>query len=124
MTVEAFLERKSRRSDATKLTYSKAELAFAKCFGVESVDMVVSRIKARKLDAYEALDKFVGYLLVNGSAPKTVLTYTSAIKDIAVDAQKLRDKVELPPKVKLTIPTREEMRSIILNSDRRTRKYG
>jgi integrase len=128
--VEAYLERKSRRSDATKLTYSKAELAFAKCFGVESADIVVSRIKARKLDAYEALDKFVGYLLGNGSAPKTVLTYTSAIKgllrfeDITVDSQKLRDKVELPPKVEVSIdriPTREEMRSIILNSDRRTR---
>jgi hypothetical protein len=80
--VEAFLERKSRRSDATKLTYSKAELAFAKSFGVKSADIVVSRFKARKLDAYEALDKFVGYALRNGSAPKTVLTYTSAIKGL------------------------------------------
>jgi len=74
-------------------------------------------LKARKLDAYEALDKFVGYLLANGSAPKTVLTYTSAIKglfrfeDITVDSQKLRDKVELPPKVEVSIdripPARE-----------------
>ena len=102
MTVEAFLE---RRSDATKLTYSEAELAFAKCFGVESADIVVSRVKARNLDAYEALDKFVGYLIANGSSPKTVLTYTSAIKglfrfeDITLDSQRLRDKVELPPKV-------------------------
>ena len=76
-----------------------------KCFGVESADIVVSRIKARKLDAYDALDKFVGFVLANGSAPKTVLTYTSAIKglfrfeDINVDSQKLRHKVELPTKV-------------------------
>ena len=98
-----------------------------KCFGVESADIVVSRIKARKLDAYEALDKFVGYLLTNGSAPKNRPNLHKhrqtlfRFEDIAVDSQKLRDKVELPPKVEVSIdriPGREEMRSIILNCDR------
>jgi hypothetical protein len=74
MTVAEFLERKSRRSEATKLTYGKAEEAFARCFKVESPDVVVAQVKAHKLDRYRALDKFVAYLLENGSAPKTVLT--------------------------------------------------
>lgn len=130
MTVAEYLERKARRSDATKLTYSKAEQSFAQCFGVKSADIVVQRVKAHKLDRYKALDKFVAYLLANGNAPKTVLTYVTAVKGlfryegIQLDNYQLRAKVELPPKAEVSIdriPTREEMRSIILNSNKKTR---
>jgi integrase len=130
LTVAEFLERKARRSDATRLTYTKAEDAFARCFNAKSPDVVVELIKAHELDAYNALDKFVSYLLANGSAPKTVLTYVTAVKGllryegITLDNYQLRAKVELPPKVEVSIdriPTREEMRSILLNSNRKTR---
>jgi integrase len=130
MTVAEYLERKARRSEATKLTYSKAELAFAKCFGVKSADIVVRKVKAHKLDKYKALDKFVGYLIHDGKAPKTVLVYVTAVKGlmryekIKLDKYDLQAQVELPDKVEVSmdrLPTREEMRAIILNSDRRTR---
>ena len=97
MTVPEFLERKARRSDATKVTYSKADLAFAKCFGVESTDVVVHRVKAHRLDRYKALDKFVAYLLANGNAPKTVLTYLFRYEEITLDNYPLRAKVVLHP---------------------------
>lgn len=130
MTVAEYLERKARRSDATRITYGKAEDAFARCFKVTSADGIVAQLKAHKLDAYTALDKFVAYLLANGNAPKTVLTYVTAVKGlfryegIHLDNYELRAKVELPPKAEVSIdriPTREEMRSIVLNSNRKTR---
>lgn len=113
-----------------RLTYTKAEDAFARCFNAKSPDVIVDRIKAHELDAYAALDKFVSYLLANGSAPKTVLTYVTAVKGllryegITLDNYQLRAKVELPPKVEVSIDrttTREEIRTILLNSNRKTR---
>jgi integrase len=130
LTVAEFLERKARRSEATRQTYAKAEASFARCFKVDSPDVVVARIKGGRLDAYEALDKFVGTLTANGAAPKTILTYVAAVKgllryeEITLDSYKFRAKVELPPKTEISIdriPTREEMRTIVLNSDRKTR---
>ena len=130
MTTAEFLERKARRSEATRATYAKAEASFARCFKADSPDVVVARIKGGKLDAYSALDKFVAWLTANGSAPKTVLTYVAAVKgllryeDVTLDAYKFRAKVDLPPKMEVSIdriPTREEMRTIVLNSDRKTR---
>jgi integrase len=130
LTVAEYSERKARRSEATRITYSEAEAAFARCFKVRSADALVHRIKAHRLDAYKALDKFVSYLLANGSAPKTVLTYVTAIKGlmryegISLDNYQLRARVELPPKVEVStdrIPTREQIRTILLNSNRRTR---
>jgi hypothetical protein len=115
-----------------KLTYSKDEQSFAHCFGVKSADIVVQRVKAHKLDKYKALDKFVGYLLNNGKAPKTVLVYVTAIKGlfryegIKLDNYDLHAKVELPPKVEVSmdrIPTRDEMRSMILNSKKTSSHY-
>jgi len=130
LTVADFLERKGRRSEATRQTYAKAEASFARCFNADSPDVLVQRIKGGKLDAYSALDKFVAWLTANGAAPKTVLTYVTAVKgllryeEISLDAYKFRAKVELPPKMEISvdrIPTREEMRTIVLNSDRKTR---
>jgi integrase len=130
LTVAEFLERKARRSNATKATYQDAERAFARCFNVESPDLIVQQIKENKLDPYQALDKFVSYLTANGRAPNTVQTYVAGLKglfryeDIPLDSQRLRSKVELPPNVDVSIdriPTREEMRSILLNCERRTR---
>jgi len=97
--------------------------AFARCFNAKSPD-VVDLIKAHELDAYHALDKFVSCLLANGSEPKTVLTYLTAVKGplryegITLANYQLQAKVELPPKVEVSIdptPKREEVRSILLN---------
>ena len=71
-----------RCSDVAKLTCSKAELAFVKCFSVQSADIVVSRIKARRLDAYEALDKFVGYILAK--RPDVAKTFSGLVPRLTV----------------------------------------
>lgn len=91
---------------------------------------MVSQIRSGELDVYKALDKFVSWLLGNGAAPRTVLTYVTALKGllryegISLDSYQLRAKVELPPQVDVSldrIPTREEMRSLLLNSTKGTR---
>jgi len=45
------------------------------CFEIESADALVGMIKARQLEPYSMLDKFVSWLILNGFAPKTVRTY-------------------------------------------------
>jgi len=130
MTTAEYLERKSRRSDATRTTYAKAEASFARCFNVDSPDIIVARIKAAELDAYHVLDKFVGWLMANGSSPKTVHTYLSAVKGllryegVSIDSYQFKARVELPPMMEVSldrIPTREEIRDILLNCDKKTR---
>jgi hypothetical protein len=58
-----------RRSEATKATYACLN-AFARCFDVQSVDLLIAKIKSSELDPYSTLDKFVGWLAGNGAAPK------------------------------------------------------
>jgi integrase len=104
------------------------ELALA--LGFESADLVLAEIKAGGLDPYVALDKYVAWLVGRGLAPRTVLTFVSAVKglfsseDIVIDSTKLRNKVELPAQMEVSIdriPTRQEIRILLLNSDKRTR---
>lgn len=61
-----------RRSEATRATYACGLDAFARCFDVQSVDLLVAKIKSSELDAYKTLDKFVGWLAGNGKEPKLV----------------------------------------------------
>ena len=65
-----FLERMGRRSESTRLTYACGLDAFARCFDVQSVGLLIAKIKSGELDAYETLDKFVGWLTGKGAAPK------------------------------------------------------
>ncbi len=118
-----------RRSEATRATYACGLDAFARCFEVQSVDLLIAKIKSSELDAYKTLDKFVGWLTGNSAAPKTIWSYAGAVKslleheDILLDKRKLR-KVQLPAKVEVSIdriPTREELRGLILNSGPGTR---
>ena len=113
-----------RRSEATKATYACGLNAFARCFDVQSVDPLIAGIKSGELDAYTALNKFVGSLTANGAAPKTIWIYVGAVKslldheDVPLDRHKLR-KLELPATVEVSIdriPTREELRGLMLNS--------
>jgi hypothetical protein len=94
--------------------------ASARCFDVQSVDLLIAKIKSSELDAYSTLDKFVGWLTGNGAAPKTIWIYVSAVKslleheDVLLDRRKLR-KIQLPAKVEISvdgIPTREELRGL------------
>jgi integrase len=118
-----------RRSEATKATYECGLDAFARCFQVQSVDLLVAKIKSGEVDAYVTLDKFVGWLTAEGAAPKTIWIYAGAVKsllehdDVQLDKRKLK-RVQLPAKVEVSIdriPTREELRGLVLNSPPGTR---
>jgi integrase len=130
LTSVEFLERKGRSSQATEYTYGKALRKFADCFDRQSADAVADQIKAHKLDAYKVLDKFVSYLIGQGLAPKTVITYVTAAsgflryEEIDVDPYRFKTRVELPRKIEISIdriPTRNEMKTILLASPSRTR---
>ena len=84
-----------RRSEATRAMYACGLDAFARCFAVQSVDLLVAKIKSGELDAYATLDKFVGRLALSGAAPKTIRTYRGYAKslleheDVLLDSRKL-----------------------------------
>jgi len=130
LTCAEFLKRKARSSAATSYTYGKALVKFAECFEVESADVVADQVKAHKLDAYKALDKFVSYLIGQGLALKSIIVYVNAAtgflryEDVEIDSYKFKTKVELPKKIEVSIdriPSREEMKTILLASPPRTR---
>ena len=56
--------------------------AFARCFDVQSADLLVAKIKSGELDAYATLDKFVSWLAGSGAAPKTIRIFVGAVKSL------------------------------------------
>ena len=74
--------RVGRRSECTRLTYACGLDSFARCFGVQSVDLLIAKIKSGELEAYGTLDKFVSWLDGNGAAPKTIWIYVGAVKSL------------------------------------------
>jgi len=101
-------ERRPNGRPATRATYACGLDAFARCFDVQSVDLLIAKIKSSELDAYNTLDKFVSWLAGNGAAPKTIWIYTGAVKslleheDVLLDKRKLR-KVQMPAKVEIML---------------------
>ena len=108
------MERKDKSSEATEYAYGKALAKFADCFDVQSADVVAEHVKAHELDAYKVLDKFVSYLIGQGLAPKTVITYVTAAsgflryEEVDVDPYRFKSRFELPRKIEISmdrIPT-------------------
>ena len=91
-----------RSSQATKATYACGLDAFARCFDVQSVDLLIAKVESAELDAYNTLDKFVGRLSADGAASKTIWIYVGAETDVLLDKRKLR-KLQLPAKVEICI---------------------
>lgn len=113
---------------ATAQTYQAALEAWALSVKAANPDEAAATIKAGRLNVYQALDTFVGYLMNAGFAPRTIWNYLSAVRgflrfeDIQVDQYKLRDKITLPPEVEVSvdrIPTREEIKKLLLEADLR-----
>ena len=67
----------ARRSGATRGTYACTLDAFARCFDVQSVGLLVAKIKSGELDAYNTLDKFVGRLPEEDVAPRGISASSS-----------------------------------------------
>ena len=133
MSVEEFVESVGRRSEKTADAYQRGLDLFALCHHVSSPDLLVARIKAGKLNQYKLLDKFVSFLSREGYAPKSVWGYVSAVKsffgyeEVDLDDRKFKKIVRLPTKMEISldrIPTRQEVRGLLLNTDLRGRALG
>ena len=127
---EEFLERKARRSRYTAETYRKGLGKFAECFNAANSDEVIQQIQGGRLDPYKCLDKFISYLTGQALSPNSIVTYETAASglmryaDVNLDPRRLRDKVEMPSKVEISIdriPTREEIRQMLMTADLKTR---
>jgi integrase len=125
-----FLDRLDRRSSATREAYESGLLNFAKCFNVDSPDLVVGKIKTGELDLYGTLDKFLEFMIADGFAPKTTCCYLSSVKSylryegLVVDNYQLRIRSSVPSNVESSldrIPTRDEMRVLLMDSNPRSR---
>jgi hypothetical protein len=62
-----------------------------RCFDVQSVDLLVAKIKSGELHAYYTLDKFVGRLYADGAAPKTIWICAGAVKSLLEHGDVLLD---------------------------------
>jgi integrase len=127
---EAYLDRVGRWTPSTRVGYGVALAAFARSHRAENVGVVVNLIKAGELDPYAALERYVGSLAGEGLAPKTIRAYVTAARGllrhegIRLDDYEVRLKVGLPPNVEASldrIPTRDEPRILLLDSNHRTR---
>ena len=68
MAVEEFIESVGRRSEKTADAYQRGLDLFALCHHVDSPDLLVTRIKAGKLNQYQLLDKFISFMNREGYA--------------------------------------------------------
>jgi integrase len=111
------------------VSYGIAINSFAESQG-KSADVLVQEIKAGRLDLYRALDKYVADLDAQLLAPKTIHGYVSSergllkYEGVALDNYQMKTKVGLPPRIESSldrIPTREELRLLVLNANPRTR---
>ncbi|MBI2183771.1 MAG: site-specific integrase [Thaumarchaeota archaeon] len=123
MGAEDYRERKARRSEKTAETYEGALRVWGRSLGYKDVDVVIEVIRDGKLDPYEALDKYIGYLVGKGKSPKTIRTYYGAVKGfllsegIPLDLARLKNRIVLPANYEVSMdraPTQEELRSIVL----------
>ena len=62
MGVSDFIESVGRRSEKTVDSCQRGLDLFALCHDVASPDLLVVRVKARELNQYQLLDKFISFL--------------------------------------------------------------
>ncbi|MGD0424012.1 MAG: site-specific integrase [Candidatus Bathyarchaeia archaeon] len=130
MAVEEFIESVGRRSEKTADAYQRGLDLFALCHHVDSPDLLVTRIKAGKLNQYQLLDKFISFMSREGYAPKSIWGYVSSVKsyyryeEVDLDDRKFKKTVRLPVKTEISldrIPTRQEVRDLLINTNARGR---
>ena len=130
MTAEQFVESVASRSEKTADAYQRGLDLFANCHHVDSPDSLVVGVKAGSLNQYQLLDKYVAFLNRQGYAPKSIWGYVSAVKsyygyeDVDLDDRKFKKTVRLPTKTEISldrIPTREEIRDLLINTSPRGR---
>jgi integrase len=120
-----YVQKKTIRSEKTAELYRNHIRLWAKSRGFSNPDDIVQEIHDKGLDPYTVLQEWINLLHSKGRAPKTILSYYTAVKgflmdsDIDIRAEKLKSKVVLPEAYEVSTdraPTREELRRILLRS--------
>jgi len=111
------------RSVNTKLTYLKALKKFADYKNIQNFDEFLNEVK-QKQNQNEIYKEYALYLAGLNLAPKSVAAWTSALKKF-FNANGLKVDIDVPIKVfnihEDTLPTKEELRAIVNESDLRTK---
>jgi len=111
---------KRRGSLKTPQVYVGAVKQFTGFAGFGSPERLVEAVKRNQVDVYEVLDGFVGWMVDQGKAPKTIQTYFGAVKKflelegIELNESKLK-RIEKPRKfirASDRAPTHQELRQI------------
>lgn len=118
------MEKKKIRSDKTAKVYGNAIRLWASTRGFDDPDLAIAEIKGKGLDPYEVIQQLVNQMHQKRLAPKTILSYATAVKgfmvdsDIEVTAEKMKAKVVLPEAYTVTTdraPTKDEVKRILLH---------
>ena len=114
------LARVGSRSQKTKITYCMALKNFVNYTGLQPCE-IIEGVKTGTLNPYSMLDDFVGYLIHEKRAPKTVNVYVAGIKKffeangVYLQRERLKAEVELPKAEALThdkMPTEDELKLV------------
>lgn len=120
-----YVQKKTIRSEKTAELYRNHVRLWAKSRGFSEPDDVVQEIRDKNLDPYTVLQEWVNLLHSKGRAPKTIISYFTAVKgflldsDIDIRSEKLKSKVVLPEAYEVSTdraPTREELKRLLLRS--------
>ncbi|MCS7123217.1 MAG: site-specific integrase [Candidatus Aenigmarchaeota archaeon] len=111
------------RSENTKKTYEKGLMAFMKIFEIDDLDKFINKVRNGEIIPNEVYKQFLLNLAKKQTAPKTILTWSSALKkffeanSIKID-EKIRIKVFNIHEDHLI--SKEELRFIVNNVNIRT----
>jgi len=112
------------RSQNTLNTYKKGLSCFMEVMNVNDLDVLISDIKNGKFNPNELYKNFLLELAKKNVAPKTIITWSSALKkffkanDIKIDEDIKIRAFNIHEDI---LPTKEELKFILNNSDLRTR---
>lgn len=118
-TFQNFLNRIGRRSDRTKAIYKKGIELLAVFLQKSHPDNTIEVMA--KVDPYDLLDAFTGWLTDEGYSPNTTIVCVSAAKkwlrynNVKVYTEEMKEKVELPRAEEALddAPTKQQIRKIL-----------
>jgi len=123
--LEEFRNGRARRSEKTALLYECAVKGMAKRLGFGDAEAMIVAMKDGKLDPILAIDRYVQSLLDDKRAPKTVLSYFTAVKkfleyeEVPFDERKLKNRVVLPQNYEVSSdrsPTNSELEKVFMDA--------
>jgi integrase len=130
--LERFLEKISRKgSKKTRDSYFNSLLIF--CSWMQKTpNEIVEVFRSGKMNVYEVLDNYVGWLMKQNLAPHSIKNYLTAVKrflrmyDVEIINEKLKDKVDLPRMHRIVedrAPTSEELAKACMHTNTRGKAF-